>query len=88
MIFHIYSILRDKLPCKKCKKKSVEQNDTHRVERRHHHAPTLEQLPSVARFRDSILDDIEISGGQYYRYGIILGSSFTVSISEMKLKKF
>ena len=63
VIFHIYSIIRDRLPCKKCKKKSVEQNDTHGVERCHHHTLNMDQekqLPSVARFRDSILDDIEM----------------------------
>ena len=60
VIFHLYSIIRDKLPCKK---KPVEQNDTHAVERRRHRAPALEQqqqLPSDAKFRDSILDAIEM----------------------------
>ena len=60
VIFHLYSIIRDKLPCKK---KPVVQKDTHAVERRRHRAPALEQQqkqPSDARFRDSILDDIEM----------------------------
>ena len=60
VIFHLYSIIRDKLPCKK---KPVKQNDKHGVEQRHHHPPTVEQQqqqPSDARFRDSILDDIEM----------------------------
>ena len=60
VIFHLYSIIRDKLPCTK---KPVEQKDTHEVERRHHPAPALEQqqqLPSDAKFRDSILDGIEM----------------------------
>ena len=60
VIFHVYSIIRDKLPCMK---KPVEQNDKHGVEQRHHRPPTAkqqQQLPSDARFRDSILDDIEM----------------------------
>ena len=60
VIFHLYSIIRDKLPCKK---QPVEQKDTHAVERRRHRAPALEhqqQQHSDAKFRDSILDGIEM----------------------------
>ena len=60
VIFHLYSIIRDKLPCKK---KPVEQKDPHAIERHRHRAPALEQQqkqPSDAKFRDSILDDIEM----------------------------
>ena len=59
VIFHLYSIIRDKLPSKK----PVEQKNADGAVLRNDRAPTVEQqqqLPSDARFRDSILNDIEM----------------------------
>ena len=62
VIFHLYSIIRDKLPCKKLPAERA-QRGVHGIEQRYHRVPIVEQeqeVPSDAKFRDSILDDIEM----------------------------
>ena len=58
VIYHLYSIIRDKLPCKK----AIGQRDAQGVDQCYHRVPIVEQeqqLPSAARLREPILDDID-----------------------------
>ena len=58
VIFHIYSIIRDKLPCKK----ATGQRDAQGVNQHYHRVPIVEQeqqLPSACRLREPILEDID-----------------------------
>ena len=59
VIYHLCSIIRDKLPCKK----AIGQRDAQGVNQHYHRVPIVEleqQLPSAARLREPILEDIDI----------------------------